>query len=70
MQNMSYQTEIFDKCQISNVFWTALILCFLGSTEWKSDINKNLKVQEITETQSEHKKKSEIKETFREENPV
>ena len=70
MQNMSYQTEIFDKCQISSIFWTALILCFLGSTEWKRDINKNHKVQEITETESEHKKKSEIKETFCEETPA
>ena len=31
---------------------------------------KNLEVQEIIETQSDHKKKSEIKETFCEENPA
>ena len=33
-------------------------------------MNKTIKVQKITETRSEHKEKSEIKETFREENPV
>ena len=31
-------------------------ICFVISTHWISDVNKNLKVHEITETQSEHKK--------------
>ena len=56
--------------QMPNLLHFFVWIWDLGSTHWISDINKFLKVQEITKTQSELKKNVKLLEIFCEENPI